>query len=92
VAAAENRSQNQTTPFETVSGYIAAAYEDHWWLGYVLEKYEGSEELKIRFLNPHGPSASFVFLPQSDELIIPMSLILSMVTPTSETGSTYRIS
>jgi hypothetical protein len=61
VAVAENRSQSQTIPFETVRGYMAVVYEDHWWLGYVLEKYEESEEFKSRFLHPHGPSVSFVF-------------------------------
>jgi hypothetical protein len=53
----------------------------------VLEKYEENEEFKIRFLHSHGPSAYFVFLSQLDELILPMSLILSMITPTSETGT-----
>jgi hypothetical protein len=67
-------------------------YEYHWWLGYVLEKYEANEEFKIKFLCPHGPSTSFVFPSQSDELILPMSLILSTITPTSDTGRTYKLS
>jgi hypothetical protein len=58
----------------------------------MLEKYEENEEFKIRFLHPHGPSLSFVFPSQPDELILPMSLILSMVTPTSEAGRTYKLS
>jgi hypothetical protein len=58
----------------------------------VLEKYEGNEEFKIRFLHPHGPSPSFVFLSQPDELMLTVSLILSIVTPTSETGRTYKLS
>jgi hypothetical protein len=58
----------------------------------VLEKYKENEEFKTRFLHPHGPSACFVFLSQPDELILPMSLILSMVTPTSETERTYKLS
>jgi hypothetical protein len=66
VAVAESISQSHTIPFETVRGYITIVYEDHWWLGYVLEKYEGNEEFKIRFLHPHGPSAYFVFLSQPD--------------------------
>jgi hypothetical protein len=32
-----------------------------------------------------------VFPSQPDEIILPMSLILSMVTPTSETGRTYNL-
>jgi hypothetical protein len=67
-------------------------YEDHWWLGYVSEKYEENEEFKIRFFHPHEPSASFVFPSEPDELILPVSLILSMVTPTPETGGTYELS
>jgi hypothetical protein len=58
----------------------------------VLEKYEENEKFKIRFLHPHGPSASFVFPPQPDELILPVSLVLSMITPRSETGRTYKLS
>jgi hypothetical protein len=45
VAVAESRSQSHIIPFETVRGYITIVYEDHWWLGYVLEKYE--ENLRI---------------------------------------------
>jgi hypothetical protein len=89
VAVAESRSQSQTIPFETVTGYMTVVYEDHLWLGYVLEKCEENEEFKIKFLHPHGPSASFVFPSQPDELILPVSVILFMVSPTSETGRTY---
>jgi hypothetical protein len=92
VAVAESRSQSQTVPFETVRGYIAVVYEDHWWPGCVLEKYEENEGYKVRFLHPHGPSPSFVFPSQPGELILPMFLILSMVTQTSETGITYKLS
>jgi hypothetical protein len=67
-------------------------YEDHWWLGYGLEKYEENEEFKTRFLHPHGPSASSVFPSQPGKLILPVSLTLSMVIPTSGTGRTYKLS
>jgi hypothetical protein len=92
VAVAESRSQSDTIPFETVTGCITIVYEDHWWLQYVFEKCERNEEFKIRFLHPHGPSASFVFPSQPDELTLPVSLISSMVTPTSETRRTYKLS
>jgi hypothetical protein len=29
--------RSHTIPSETVRGYITVVYEDHWWLGYVLE-------------------------------------------------------
>jgi hypothetical protein len=60
VAVAESRSQSQTIQFETVRGYIAVVYDDRWWPGYALQKYEENEEFKIRFLHPHGLSPSFV--------------------------------
>jgi hypothetical protein len=87
----QSRSQSQTTIFEAVTGYIAIVYEDHWWPGYVFEKYEENEELNIRFLHPHGPPASFVFPSKPDELIVPVSLVLSMVTPSSDIGRTYKL-
>jgi hypothetical protein len=92
VAMAESISHNQTIPFETVRGLIAAVYEDHWRSGLVLEKHDENEEFKMRFLHAHGPSPSSVFPSQPDELILPVSLILSMVTPTYETGRTYKLS
>jgi hypothetical protein len=92
VAVGESTRQSQTIPFETVTGYIAMVCEDHWWLGYVLEKYEKNEEFKMRFLHRHGPLASFVFPSQPEELILSTSLILSTVTSTSETGRTHKLS
>jgi hypothetical protein len=53
VAVAESRSQSHTIPFQTVTGSITVVYEDHWWLGCVLEKYEENEEFKITFVHPH---------------------------------------
>jgi hypothetical protein len=92
VAVAESTSQSQTIPFETVTGYVAIVYEDYWWPGYVLEKYEGNEEFTTIFLHPHGPSSSFVFLSQSDDLTLPVSSFLSMVAPKSKIGRTYKLS
>jgi hypothetical protein len=83
--------KNQTIPCEKLRGYIVIVYEDHWWPGYVLQKYEENEKIKIRFLHPHGPSPSFVYLSQLDELILLMSLILSMVTPTFEILNFYHL-
>jgi hypothetical protein len=57
-----------------------------------VRKYEENEEFKVRFLQPHEPSASFMFPSEPDELILPVSLILSMVTPISETGRTHKLS
>jgi hypothetical protein len=46
VAVAQSRRQRQTIPFETFRGYTAVVYEGHWWLWYLLEKYEEMKNLK----------------------------------------------
>jgi hypothetical protein len=46
VAVPESRSQSHTIPFETVRGYIAIVYGDHWWLGCVLENMKRMKNLK----------------------------------------------
>jgi hypothetical protein len=91
VAVAESRSQSHSIPFLIVRGYITITYEDHWWLGCVLEKYKENKNLKSdSFIHmDHQPP---VFPSQRDELILPISLIMSMVTPTSETERTYKLS
>jgi hypothetical protein len=35
------------TPLCTVNGYVIAVYDNHWWLGYVMEKSEESGEIHI---------------------------------------------
>jgi hypothetical protein len=89
-AVAESRSESQTIPFETVRRYIAVLYEDHWYLGYVLEKYEENEEFKIRFLHPYALSPSLCSHFNQMNYFY-MCLILSVVTPISENGRTYKL-
>jgi hypothetical protein len=39
-----------------VNGYVTAVYDNHWWLGYVMEKCEEPREIHIQFLHSHGPA------------------------------------
>jgi hypothetical protein len=39
--------QIQNIPFCTVSVYVTAVYDNHWWLGYVMEKFEETGEIHV---------------------------------------------
>ena len=46
--------------------YIAAVYDDQWWLGMILEVDNEHDDYKVRFLHPAGPSPTFHW-PQFDD-------------------------
>ncbi|GBM25251.1 hypothetical protein AVEN_45893-1 [Araneus ventricosus] len=70
---------------EDISGYVTAVYEENWWLGYVLLKNE-LDEVKITFLHPLVPSASFSYLRNTDVLWVD---ILTKVNPVTLNGRSY---
>ena len=66
-------------------GFVTCKYWDTWWLGCVLGV-EGDEvNLKIGFLEPHGPSPSFKYLQFLDILVVHKGVILTKVDPTTST-------
>jgi hypothetical protein len=56
-----------------------------------MEEFEETREIHIHLLHPHDPAASFTYPVQLDKLTIPVNLILSLPTPASETGRTYKL-
>lgn len=42
-------------PLENINGFVACLYDSKWYLGCVLDGFEESNEVKISFLQPHGP-------------------------------------
>jgi len=42
--------------FADLTGYITAKYDDHLWLGCVMQTFAGQNEVEIKFLYPHGPA------------------------------------
>lgn len=77
--------------FDDINGFVTCAYDGKWWLAYVLEKLSRADEVKLKFLHPAGPSQSFTYPPQTDELIIPCKTLLTKVSPTTATGRTYSL-
>jgi hypothetical protein len=44
-----------------ITGFVTCMYDTFWWLGCVLSVSEESNDVKISFLHPHGPSASYIY-------------------------------
>jgi hypothetical protein len=44
-----------------ITGFVTCMYDNFWWLGCVLSVSEESNDMKISFLHPHGPSASYIY-------------------------------
>jgi hypothetical protein len=72
-----------------IIGFVTCMYDIFWWLGRVLSVSEESNDVKISFLHPHGPSASYIYPAVPHILWLPQSAILAKVSPKSATGHTY---
>ena len=72
--------------------YVACKYDEQWWVGMVLEADQASNDIKITFMHPHGPSDSF-FWPSKDDVcwVPPSSVILKLNPPTTSNGRSYKI-
>ena len=64
-----------------LSGYLTAKYDNQWWLGYIIEAFDYTQEVKLRFLHPAGPSASIFYPNLEDSCIIHKSDLLLSVKP-----------
>ena len=74
-----------------IHGYVTIAYEQNWWLGYIIEKNEVNDQIKVTFLHPVGPSPSFFYPRKSDILWISIKDVLCMVNPVTPTGRIYNL-
>ena len=71
--------------------YVAYRYDEQWWVGMVLEADWASNDIKITFMHPHGPSDSF-FWPNKDDVcwMPPSSVILKLNPPSTSNGRSYK--
>ena len=73
--------------------FVSCLYNQHWWIGLVIEKDEHEEDLKIKFMHPHGPSPSFVWPSFEDICWVPNNEILCKIdSPSTKTGRSYVVS
>ena len=52
--------------------YVACHYDDHWWIGTIIEKCDGGGDIKVNFLHPFGPSKPFYWPAKQDHCWVPL--------------------
>lgn len=72
-----------------IVGFVTCIYDNEWWLGCVIGI--ENEDVKISFLEPHGPSHSFKYPRSPDILLVNKVDILTKVDPTTQTGRVYHL-
>ena len=70
---------------------MTVKYEQGWWLACVLKTIPDTEEVKVTFLHPKGPSPSFKYPSTPDILTIPFTHVLTIADPITETGRSYKL-
>jgi hypothetical protein len=70
-----------TIELKDITGFVTCMYDIFWWLECVLSVIEESNDMKISFLHPHGPSASYMYTAMPHILLLPQSAILAKVSP-----------
>ena len=73
--------------------YVAAVYDNKWWLGMILQVDNEHDDYKIRFLHPAGPSPTFHWPQFDDECYIVRDHILLSIAPlnASSYGRQYTL-
>ena len=74
-----------------IKNYVTVEYLEEWWLGFVIEKNESTEEATINFLQPKGPARSFTYPDKADILKVPYSDVLSEADVSKRNGRTYNV-
>ena len=77
--------------FSSVTGYMVAEYDEHWWIGCVLESNPEKREVTMNFLHPHGPRQFFSFRDPPDIFTVDLNDPLLAVEPKTTTGQSYFI-
>lgn len=77
---------------EIESGFVTVMYDNFWWLACILGKNNETNEVKVSFLHPRGPAASFFYpQPRLDILDVSTDTLLKKVEPRTATGRTYTL-
>ena len=77
--------------FSSVTGYMVAEYDEHWWIGCVLGSNPEKKEVTMNFLHPHGPRQFFSFRDPPDIFTVDLNYPLLAVEPKTTTGQSYFI-
>ena len=84
-------NKNKDIELHEIRGFVTVRYDQEWWLACVLNTLPDTDEVKVTFLHPKGPSPSFNYPSTPDILTVPYSNILNIVDPLTETGRSYKL-
>ena len=75
-----------------VNDYVAAFYDEHWWVGLVIQFDTETNDVLIKFMAPHGPRVTFSWPKVDDIFWVPRHNIITVLeTPTtSSSGRNYH--
>ena len=82
--------ENELTP-EEIKGFVTCMYNEEWWVACVLQVSEDSEQVRVSFLHPHGPSQSFKYPARLDILTIPVRDVLTTIDARTAKGYTCTL-
>ena len=83
--------QENQLELDEIHGFVTCLHQQKWWVGCVLQVYEDSGEVFVRFLHPHGPSSSFRYPRRDDNVSIHFENVLTKVDPLTTTGKCYTL-
>ena len=70
-----------------VNDYVAAFYDEHWWVGLVTQFDTETNDILIKFMAPHGPRATFSWPRRDDICWVPRHDIITVLeTPTTSSS------
>ena len=83
--------KNANSP-ESIAGFITCMYDKNWWLACVLGVCSDTNQVKLTFMHPHGPSNSFKYPDPHDISTISMESTLTLVdSRTTRSGRVYSL-
>ena len=78
----DESQQLEITKF-TVNKFVSCRYDTFWWIGIIIDIDEEAEDLKIKFLHPHGPNKNFYWPSKDDICYVPFTKMLCLLSPPS---------
>jgi len=71
--------------------YVAAKYDDNWWIGLVKKRDTLQNDISVEFMHPHGPSQSFHWPTSEDSCWVSLNCILLKLQVPTENGRQYQL-
>ena len=73
-----------------IQSYVACHYDEHWWVGAIVEKNVSDGDIQVNFLHPYGPAKSFYWPAKQDSCWVPLGNVICKLGPPNLSSSTAR--